>query len=253
MREPSKAVATTPDRKKLLDLLVNSALESDLAKSVLSLGPKDLIRRYLPPGNWSDIYHLYISYQNAQKLQCASPTTFFRVVRKSGWKKVLRFRPVSQHTACPTCQRVKAELRHAKDIASHAKASDKLMRHLQGQFLDRQVYWSLRTRAKRDADILVCIQDSMDKGKYALPKFIDGRVPKHLAILNRPVLEVTANIVHGRLIYVALADEGENAGSSWSLEVLNRALDKAYLQAQRKGLNWPAELRIWSDNTPNES
>ena len=253
VHEPGKAVATVPDRNKLLDLLVNSALESDLAKSVYTLGPKDLIRRYLPPGNWSDIYHLYISFQNAKNLQCASPTTFFRVVRRGGWKKVLRFRNVSQHTACPTCQKLKAELRHARDVAAHARSADRLMRHLQGQFQDRQIYWGLRTKAKRDQNILVCIQDSMDKGKYALPKFIDGRVPKHLAMLTRPVLEVTANIIHGRLIYVALADEGENAGSSWSLEVLNRALDKAYLQAQTKGLTWPAELRIWSDNTPKES
>lgn len=59
----------------------------------------------------------------------------------------------------------------------------------------------LRTRAKRDMDILVCVQDSMDKGKFPLPKFVDGRVPKHLATLNCPVLEVTANILHGRLIH----------------------------------------------------
>ena len=241
-------MATEPNRKKLLDLLLNSALEADLAQSVWQLGPKDLIRRWLPPGNWTDIYHLYISFQNAQELPCASPTTFFRVVRKSRWNKTLRFRPLSQHTACPTCQRV----RHAKDVASHAKAADRLMRHLQGQFMDRQIYWRLRTRAKRDQDILVCIQDSMDKGKFALPKFIDGRVPKHLATLNRPVMEVTANIIHGRLIYIGLGDEGENAGSSWSLEILNRALDKAYLQAQRTGKTWPCELKIWSDNTPKE-
>lgn len=253
VHELGQVVATEPGRQKLLDLLVNSSLEADMTKAVLPLGPKDLIRRYLPPGNWSDIYHLYISFQNAQSLQCASPTTFFRVVRKSGWNKVLRFRNVSTHTACPTCQRLKSQLRHSKDVASHARAADRLMRHLQGQFMDRQIYWGLRARAKRDQNIIVCIQDSMDKGKFALPKFIDGRVPKHLATLNRPVLEVTANIIHGRLIYVAVADEGENSGSSWSLEVLSRALDKAYLQAQKRGLCWPSHLKIWSDNTPKDS
>ncbi len=233
--------------------MVNSSLESDLARSVLPLGPKNLIRRFLPPGNWSDIYHLYLSYQSAQNLQCASPTTFFRVVRTSGWKKCLKFRPISQHTACPTCQRLKAQLRHAGDVASHARAADRLMRHLQGQFLDRSIYWSLRSRAKRDHDVLVCIQDSMDKGKFALPKFVDGRTPKHLAALTRPVLEVTANIMHGRLIYIAVGDEGETAGSSWNLEVLNRALDKAYIQAQRNNLTWPSDLKIFTDNTPKES
>lgn len=253
VHDPDQAFATEPQRQKLLDLLVQSALESDLARSALKLGPRDLVRRYLPPGTWTDIYHLYLSFQGAKNMRCSSATTFFRVVRKSGWKKVLRFRPVSTHTACPTCQRLKAQLRHANDVATHARYADKLMRHLQGQFMDRQVYWDLRSRAKRDADIIVCIQDSMDKGKFALPKFVDGRVPKHLATLNRPVLEVTANIVHGRLIYIGIADEGQNAGSSWSLEVLSRALDKAYLQAQRNNLTWPPALKIWSDNTPKDT
>lgn len=252
VHDPDQTFATEPQRQQLLDLLVKSALESDLARSALMLGPRDLVRRYLPPGNWTDIYHLYLSFQGAKNMRCASATTFFRVVRKSGWGKVLRFRNVSQHTACPTCQRLKAQLRHANDVATHARHADKLMRHLQGQFMDRQVYWNLRARAKRDADILVCIQDSMDKGKFALPKFVDGRVPKHLATLSRPVLEVTANIIHGRLIYIGIADEGENAGSSWSLEVLSRALDKAYSQAQRKNLTWPPVLKVWSDNTPKD-
>ena len=253
VHDPDHHVATEPQRRKLLDLLVNSALESDLARSALPLGPKNLVRRHLPPGTWSDMYHLYISFQNAQKLRIASPSTFFRVVRTSGWGKVLRFRNVSQHTACQTCQRLKAHLRHSNDVATHARFADKLMRHLQGQFMDRQIYWNLRTRAKRDQDILVCIQDSMDKGKFALPKFVDGRVPKHLAMLPRPVLEVTANIIHGRLIYIGIANEGENVGSSWNLEVLNRALDKAYLQAQRKNLTWPPVLKVWTDNTPKET
>lgn len=252
VHDPDKPYATEPDREKLVELLANSALESDLARSVLPLGPDKVIRRYLPPGNWSDIYHLYVSFQASQGLDCASPSTFFRVVRDSGWKRALRFRPVSQHSACPICQRLKARLRHAKDVSAHASAADMLMRHLKGQFMDRSIYWSQRTRAKRDTDILVCIQDSMDKGKFALPKFVDGRVPKHLATLNRPVLEVTANILHGRLIYIGLSDEGENAGASWNMEVLNRTLDKGYSQAQRKGYVWPRALKVWTDNTPKE-
>ena len=223
-----------------------------MAKSVLQLGPRNLIRRYLPPGTWTDIYHLYISYQSAQSLQRASPTTFFRVIRDHGWRKVLRFRNVSQHTACPTCQKLKAALKHANGLNTHVKVSDKLMRHLQGQYLDRQIYWAQRSRSKRDRDILVSIQDSMDKGKFCLPKYLDARTPKDLQLLSRPVLEVTANILHGRLIYVGLGDEGNNTGASWSLEVLNRALDKAYCQAQTKGWTWPSQLEVWSDNTPKE-
>ena len=252
VHEKDAHLATEPQREKLLNLLVDSALESDLSKSVLCLGPSSLVRRYLPPGCYSDLYHLYVSFQTSQKLKSASPTTFYRVLRTSGWRKVLRFRNVSQHSACSICSRLKAQLRHSKDVSEHAKAADLLMRHLTGQFLDRSTYWAYRTRAKRDQDILTLITDSMDKGKFSLPRFGDGRVPKDLQLLNRPSCEVTATIIHGRLIYVAIADEGEGSGSSWVLEVVNRALDKAFVQAQQRKLSWPTTLKIFSDNTPKD-
>lgn len=242
--------AIEPQREKLLQILVDSALESDLARSALQLGPSNLVRRFLPPGKFADMYTLYVSFQTASGLPVASPTTFYRVLRESGWRKVLRFRPTSTHTACYICSQLKARLKHATDIQSHTDATDLLMRHLAGQFQDRSVYWSLRTRAKRDLDILTVITDSMDRGKFVLPRYLEGKAPKDLAVLNRPSCELTACIIHGRLIYVALADEGSGAGTSWVLEVLNRALDLAYVQAQQKNLPWPDVLKVFADNTP---
>ena len=189
------------------------------------MGPAQLVRRYLPPGCYADLYHLYVSFQRSQDMNVASPTTFYRVLKETGWRKVLKFRPESSHSACTVCQRLKAKLKHAKDINTHAKNADLLMRHLQGQFLDRSTYWSARTHAKRDMDILTIITDSMDRGKFLLPKYQGGRTPKDLVKYIRPSCEVTASLVHGRLIYVAIADEGEATGSSWVLEVVNRSLN----------------------------
>ena len=200
------------------------------------------------------MYHLYVSFQRSKNLKVASHTTFYRTLRQSGWRKVLRFRPESQHSACAICQRLKARLRHSKDISSHAKNADLLMRHLQGQFLDRSTYWSMRTRAKRDMDVLTIITDSMDRGKLImLPKFVNGRAPKDLAKLIRPCCEVTASIVHGRLVYVAIADEGEAAGSSWVMEVVSRSLNLAYIQAQQRKYQWPNILKVFADNTPKDT
>lgn len=101
-------------------------------------------------------------------------------------------------------------------------------------------------------DILTVITDSMDRGKFVVPRYLDSRTPKDVANLNRPSCEVTASIIHGRLIYVAVADEGEATGSSWVLEVLSRSLDSAYCQAQRKGWCWPSVLKVFADNTPKD-
>ena len=92
----------------------------------------------------------------------------------------------------------------------------------------------------------------MDKGQFCLPRFLGGHIPKNLSTLNRPDCEVTCSMVHGRLIYVAIADEGEATGSSWVIEVLNRSLDIAYRQAQQRGYSWPNVLKLWADNTPKE-
>ena len=252
IHDPGKPLATEPERARLLQLLLDSALESDLSKSVLNLGPDRLIRRYLPPGTYSDLYHLYVSFQTSKNLKVSSPSTFYRVLESSGWKRVIKFRPVSQHSACTICQKLKARIRHSRDVSEHAQNSDLLMRHLTGQFLDRSTYWSYRTRAKRDMDILTVITDSMDRGKFVVPRYLDSRTPKDVANLNRPSCEVTASMIHGRMIYVAVADEGEGAGSSWVLEVLSRSLDSAYCQAQRKGWCWPSVLKIFADNTPKD-
>ena len=111
----------------------------------------------------------------------------------------------------------------------------------------------MRTRAKRDMDVLTIITDSMDRGKFMLPKFVNGRAPKDLAKLIRPSCEVTASIVHGRLVYVAIADEGEAAGSSWVMEVVSRSLNLAYIQAQQRKYQWPNILKIFADNTPKDA
>ena len=155
------------------------------------------MRRYLPPGKFSDLYTLYVSFQTARDLPVASQTTFYRVLQESGWRKVLRFRPVSSHTACYICRELRARLKHARDVQSHAQATDLLMRRLAGQFQDGSVYWSLRTHAKRDLDILTVITDSMDRGKFVLPRYLGGKAPK-LAILNRPARELTACIIEPR-------------------------------------------------------
>ena len=82
--------------------------------------------------------------------------------------------------------------------------------------------------------MLVCITDGMDRSKFCLPRFQEGRIPKDCEDLRRPRCNLTATIVHGRAIYVAVSDEDQHHGAAWSLENLNRALELvAFLHEDR--------------------
>ena len=62
----------------------------------------------------------------------ASASTFFRVLRSSGWRRKIKFRGYSTHAQCKICNKLKSAIKHSKDISEHAKASDLYMRHLGG-------------------------------------------------------------------------------------------------------------------------
>ena len=83
----SKSMDTKDLRQQMLAALVNSALESDLARGVLWSGPRDLPRRWLPHGSYYDLYTLYCSKQLSSGEAVASRTTFYRILKSSGWKK----------------------------------------------------------------------------------------------------------------------------------------------------------------------
>ena len=247
--DPRDGLASTEaGRAKLVQALMANSLGSAGATGVTD--PKDLPRRFLPPGKYQDLYRVYVAEAFATQQPCASASTFFRTLRKSGWRKKLRFRGYSTHAECTTCHKLKSRIRCCKDIQTHASAADKLMRHLAGTFADRQVYMQHKSRAATQRDVICCIVDSMDKSKFRLPRFAGGRVPKALEKKKRPELELTACILHGRCMLVYLTDCDLSTGADWSLEVLSRSLDKAFLLAQQKNEPWPMHVKFWSDNTP---
>lgn len=249
----AKDLKTEDARERLLTALVDSALESDLARGVLRRGCEDLPRRWLPHGSYHDLYTLYCANQAAGDQKVASSTTFYRVLSESGWKKKLKFSPPSAHSKCSICSKLKSQIQHAKGIAAQTDASDKLLRHLAGQFADRAVYHELRSRAKTCQDIICLISDSMDKSKYKLPRYHRGMAPKDLAAVDRPSLEVTATLVHGVGVFTYLSDENQTSGTNWVLETLNRSLQHTWDFYQKASKPLPPVLKIFADNTPKDT
>ncbi len=242
--------STKEGRKKLVDALMNHSLQPTMG--IGNHDPSTLPRRFMPPGTYSDLYRLYQAECLAMDAATASSSTFFRVLRSSGWKSKIKFRGSSTHAQCRVCHKLKSRIKAAKDIHAHAQAADCYMRHLGGVFADRQVYAQTKTRAKFQKDILACIIDSMDRSKFRLPRFSQGRVPKSLENKKRPELEFTTCIMHGHGINIFLADAEQSVGSDWSLEVLTRSLDKTFSKFQRDNEPWPNHLKIYTDNTPKE-
>lgn len=72
-----------------------------------------------------------------------------------------------------------------QDLKTHCEWTDRLLSHYTQTFRDREIYYVARQRATTCGDILVCIIDSFDKGKLALPRWAFGRTPK------KPVYEAT--------------------------------------------------------------
>lgn len=251
--EEAKDMDTKDMRNKLMQTLVDSAFQGDLSRGVLWSGPRDLPRRWLPHGSYYDLYTLYCSKQLSNGERVASRTTFYRVLKTSGWKKKIKFAPPSSHSKCSVCARLKGKIQSATGIQAHADACDKLLRHLSGQFADRACYYECRSRSRTSSDLLRIISDSMDRSKFSLPRFPRGRVPKDIENLKRPSCEMTTQIVHGVGIYTYLSDEDQTSGTTWVLETLNRTLQSVHTTLEKSGKRCPPIVKLFADNTPKDS
>lgn len=182
-------------------------------------GSVHALRRYLPHGTPTDLYWQYLAWHEGhaeagqplkvfgprssgveatEQSRPASWTTFWRVYKK--WFEILRPRAKSDHGQCQTCFELQTDM-----YAKHFTPQQKLEKahawrvHLQHQYLDRQIYWSLRHASKlKGSNILTIIIDSMDKKKTVWPKWAFDRPSKEIEKLGaRPRVVITAALAHG--------------------------------------------------------
>lgn len=154
------------------------------------------------------------------------------------------------HSECGTCHKLKAEIRSNQSLAAHAKCCDLLLQHLASQWMDRSVYWSRRARAKVEGDLLSLIMDGMDKSKWVLPRW--GRTPKGADKLLRPVLHVSASLIHGIGACVFVTDDILPGGSNLVCEQLMLSIDVAWKCYRKRGRRFPLQLALQADNTVKE-
>ena len=168
----------------------------------------------------------------------------------SVWRFYLKFRKSSAHAQCNTCfklQRVMFE--RGSTVTERLDAARHLREHIRVTYLDRQIYWNLRFASRGYSDVLVIIIDSMDKTKFAWPRFSFSRRPHDLGDLIRPRITFTIAMAHGYCIDMYAAPEELNHGSDAFLEVLCRTIDHVRRICHQRHIPFPRHLVIQSDNT----
>ena len=187
--------------------------------------------RYLQHGRLHDLYWLFlaqwdlVSVQGQEPEECVVPpsyTLFWR--RWQVWKRFLRFRKSSQHAQCQTCWELHQRMhKHNNTWHNRLEAARALRVHYHNQYLDRCIYWSLRFASRSFWDVLCIIIDTVDKAKFAWPRWGYGRVSKKMENLHRPRTVLTAAMAHGYGTYLFMADEIQSHGSDAFCEVLSGA------------------------------
>ena len=151
------------------------------------------------------------------------------------WKHYLRFRKSSQHAQCNTCFQLRrliddkrgdlqSKWKAAQDChievagpASHESmcssilfgvlVGQELKAHYRDTYLDRQIYWGLRLASRCQGEVLTVIIDSMDKAKFAWPRWPFAVRPHAIADLRRPRAVFTAAWAHGYCCNLFMASE----------------------------------------------
>ena len=227
--------------------------------------------RALPHGSRTELYWDYVAFCEMQNQKPASYSQFMRVVNpvlKPGVREGhLRFRKVNEHGQCDQCYQLRRAISKAKTPEARAFAQKEHHRHVLSQWLDRQVYWSLRSlsqsvftamneKGSREAlrsltvasSVLTVMADGMDQAKYMCPR-VKSRFSKLFTKLWRPKLHVGATWCHGEVLKFFIADDDMKKDSAFQIEMITRALDDVL---EKHGC-LPDGLSLHHDNTCRES
>jgi hypothetical protein len=211
--------------------------------------------RYLEHTHIHHLYWLFIATVGVWSAAKNPPSwsVFYRAWCNP-WRNLLRFRKSSTHSQCNVCWECHQLLKKHLMLAEKYQIAVTLRDHLRRQYMDRAIYWCLREASLLKVMTVLCIIiDSMDKTKFALPRFPFGRIPKMLDGFVRPVLTLTGVLAHGFAVLMLLCDETVEHGQNAFLEVLLITIDKVYQICRARNLKFPENLVIQSDNPTNQA
>ena len=170
------------------------------------------------------------------------------------WRHYLRFRKSSEHAQCNTCFKLHKVMHdRGSSVAEKLDAARHLREHISNTYLDRQIYWNLRWASRCHQDVLVIIIDSMDKTKFAWPRYPFPQRPHDLADIVRPRVSFTVAMAHGYCVDMYMAPEELNQGSDAFMAVLCRSISNVRRICGERNRPFPRHLVIQSDNTVSQA
>ena len=249
----TQGTLTLEDQAKLVQAILDSACVNPLEQATRRI-PRTWAIRHLPPGKLADLYMMFSAWARGRGLCPASAWTFRKVWKSEGWNKCLTFRKESTHALCFTCGQLRHRIHRAETVDEHINACGMLHAHLRDQYRDREIYWSIRARARSERDVLSLIMDGMDHSKFGIPQWADGRMPKHTIVdkNTRPCCSLYGVIAHGWRVDLYISHEGVAGGSPFCADMMFRTLDQIWRQSQRSGRPFPLDCVVQGDNTSKE-
>ena len=125
---------------------------SDIDVHLIGPGTFKGERRHLQHGSRTELFFEYLVFCKARSEPAASYQTFLRVANKVVGPHLrsghLHFRKPNEHSKCDVCTRLKRNLKFKSGVAQgpdKESAIKEYSNHVLSQWLDRQVYWSLRS------------------------------------------------------------------------------------------------------------
>ncbi len=201
--------------------------------------------KWMPPGS---------IYQQWRQYLVGRPGCGYRLFRKvwlTLFSKKLKFRTGFRHGLCSVCVQHRLLIRSlSHNIVAQNKQRLLYDNHLDAQYRDRLLYWSLRAASRLANNVVITlILDGMDQAKFAWPR-ASWLTTHQWDSFNRPRLHVWCALVHGYGTLITVSNSDCPKGGSTTVEVL------AFLFTHLKSLGVPihkAHFNIQLDNTSSSN
>ena len=209
--------------------------------------------RYLQPGTWVEIFHLYSADRRSKGMTPASWTTFWRTWT-SRWSGLLKHRDKFTHKKCSTCTRYKEILKSVSSFESRDFWCRHYTMHLQSQQLDRETYYHER-QLSVDTSVgavigaqstVTIIIDAAGCMRFKVPRHLPGS--QVLGGSLRPTLTVVGVIAHGYHKAGYIMEPTLAKDSNMFCTLLAITLSKISRTCVERKLQFPSRVKVVFDN-----
>ena len=209
--------------------------------------------RYLQPGTWVEVFHMYQADRRLKHMKPASWTTFWRVWT-TRWAQLLKHRGKFTHKKCNTCTRYKEVIKSVTPFESRDFWCFHYSLHLASQHRDREAYYHERQLSVDSStgeivghqSTATIIIDAAGCLRFKVPRHLPGS--KLLSDALRPTLTVIGVIAHGYHKAGYIMDASIGKDSNLFCTIMATTLSKIMCTCIARRLQFPSRIVVVFDN-----